>query len=445
MRLFAAGLALGALLGVGGMILFGSQEAGNGTPPASIEAAVADRPEPTEVPAEPPMLLAKEDATPATTAAEGAPFPAGEAVLRIGDAYVLGEDGVRPFADDDAEEAVDVVCQDIRYGTVLRTPHGAVRVPMPFTVGKDELSAAQVYALLADAPEDLPDRNASLTTRATSANTGIALIQSSGGRVFKVRVVELQGDPRAWKRSVRIAYAEVPVVKDGGRVLIEGQPRTAPASVAAKALLEAVKNAPRIPGDSFRSFLTGSYESLTELPEELTFQRRSYVALPEPLTTQITTTRYSGVLAEKGIARDGKLTIKSYTGVGVEGDMDGTIDVQSYAYLHIRGDVTGTINCGSYATVVIDGDVHGTIQVGSYVTLYLKGRLQDPPKNISAKGSCWSTFYFSEYHDRSVLESVPATKQITLHVRDSDLPVGKHKDVKPWREVIVGDKLWERL
>ena len=35
--------------------------------------------------------------------------------------------------------------------------------------------------------------------------------------------------------------------------------------------------------------------------------------------------------------------------------------------------------------------------------------------------------------------------QVTLHVKESDLPTGKHKKIGSWREVVVGEKVWEKL
>ena len=47
---------------------------------------------------------------------------------------------------------------------------------------------------------------------------------------------------------------------------------------------------------------------------------------------------------------------------------------------------------------------------------------------------------------RAELEAMTGDfRQVTLHVRESDLAVGKHKDIGRWREVIVGDKIWQKL
>ena len=100
-------------------------------------------------------------------------------------------------------------------------------------------------------------------------------------------------------------------------------------------------------------------------------------------------------------------------------------------------------NIKSYATVVIDGDILGTLKVRSYTDLLLRGRIIG---KLDAQGSCWSTFYFENYTSQRELEELPGNfGSVTLHVRESDLPVGKHENIGTWREVIVGDKVWERL
>ena len=65
---------------------------------------------------------------------------------------------------------------------------------------------------------------------------------------------------------------------------------------------------------------------------------------------------------------------------------------------------------------------------------------------LDMRGSCWSTFYFDGDYPSYVLEEMEGDfRQVTLHVRTSDLPRGEHEKIGTWRKVIVGAPVWERL
>ena len=392
-----------------------------------------------------PAIATTTFAQDANSATGKEPIKTGQTILRIREAYVFGQDRAVPLTDDFDEEKADLICQDIRHGISLATPHGALPVRAPFVSGRQKIQALTVFRLLKDAPLNLTNRNASIPSEPQALDAGVAVIKARNGKVYKVRVAHLHGDPRVWNRRVRIEYAVIPQAEGGGFVQLPGQPRSLPLSQASNAKLQKFRSTARVPGSGFKSFMEGEYESISKLPAKLELENRSYVALSEPLDSLIVTNAHSGVLAEQGIEKKGKIQVRSYTAVLVDGDMHGTIDVGSYAYVHIRGNLTETINCDSYATVIVDGDILGSLAVKSYVTLLLRGKIPKPKTSLHVRGSCWSTFFFDSKHTQKELLSMPATRQITLHVRESDLASGSHKNIGGWQEVIVADDAWRRL
>ncbi len=435
MRGFLVGAVVGLAIGVGAMWWL-RPEAREAPGPLNPDPIAAE-PEPARPP--PPVL----EAPSMPEAVEpGKPFPKGEAILRIGDGFVFGERHARAVGEN--VEAVDLICQDIRYGASLECPHGAASVATPFARQSDKLTSRLVFDHLLDAPLEMPARRVHAEHVLRGALSGIALVKASDGVVYKVLCTELHGNPHAFKRWVRIRYAPVEAKDGGGIVNLPGEPRVVLAGKAG--IPKAIADYPKVPGDSFRSFLKSPTGVIKNLPDKLAFKSRQSLALAEPLRTEIEFKAYSSLIAPHGIERNGKVAIRSYAGVGVIGEMAGTIDVRSYGYLHIHGDLTGTVNCQSYATVIVDGDVLGTLKLRSYVKLYVRGRLRDPARNLDVEGSCWSTFFFDGYYSRAEIEQMPGDNSVTLHVRDSDLEVGTtHRKIGTWREVIVGDKAWKKL
>jgi len=373
------------------------------------------------------------------------PFPPHEFVIAVGQAYSFGSAQVQ--AGDGPEDTFDVLCQDIRHGAILRAPHGAHDIAMPLYVpSKSLIKSAPLYAAITSAPLDLPQRDASLYPRANSKQTNLALVKGRDGTVYKLRVLSVHGDPRVWKRTARIRYEAVPQVAGGGLVDLGPPPATAKISAAEADFLNAVGRAGRVKNDNFTNWIPAGddFVSLRDLPPELEIQERSNIVLPDRLDTTIKTARRAAIAASAGIGPHGKIHVDAYTGIAVGGDMEGEIKLDSYGYVHITGDLVGTLDCDSYTTVRIDGDIRGTLKVRSYVTMYLRGRFVEPATGLDCKGSCWSTFFLEGHYDERELAALPATHQITLHIRTSDLEVGKHK-VEPWREVIVGDPFWKRL
>lgn len=435
MKLFLAGLAIGLLLGWGLTVTFsgpGPDLPKPSRPAPDVEAAQI---EPSSRSKTPPPL----NRDPAGNDDRGA-FAAGTAILMIGDRYVFGADQV--LAPGDGREG-DLLCQDIRHGASLRCPHGTIPADVPLAATGLPETPAEVATLLTDAPNTLPKRDAQLVSHSNAQQTGVVLVRADSGATYKVWLVREEPNPAALKRRVHIAYATVPT-KDGGGVL--HLPTASPLGDAAptrKDIEALVKVGSSIPGDSFARFISGSYTRLSEYPEKLELTEQQYLLVDEPLRTEVTFPRRGGLYAAAGIAPEGRVVLDSYSGVGVKGDMAGTVDVKSYGYVHITGNLTGQVNINSYATVVIDGDILGKLKVRSYTDLLLRGRIIG---KLDAQGSCWSTFYFENYTSQRELEELPGNfGSVTLHVRESDLAPGKHKDIGTWREVIVGDKVWEKL
>ena len=64
---------------------------------------------------------------------------------------------------------------------------------------------------------------------------------------------------------------------------------------------------------------------------------------------------------------------------------------------------------------------------------------------VAADASGWCTFYFQSLLGRAEVEQLAGNQQVTLHLMQSDLAPGRYTDVGQWREVIVGDPVWQRL
>ncbi|MCZ6573353.1 MAG: polymer-forming cytoskeletal protein [Planctomycetota bacterium] len=363
------------------------------------------------------------------------------AILKIGDGYVFGEPAARPG---DSSDAVDIYCQDIHGGVSLMCPHGALPAKAPMTSIGLPARAGDAAALLPDSPEELPRRNLGLRTKPAPERPGIGFVRAANGRTYKVHLVRAVHAASALERRAHIAYMEVPVVPNGGRFrlpTVGGM--KAPEPEVREAIRRALQVGRTVPGDSFARYMRGNYAVVEDLLNETELNEKRNLVVEDPFTKLVRLKRGGSFFAGAGIAPEGTVDLDSYSAVGVHGDMAGNVEVNSYGYVYIDGDLTGTVHIKSYATVVIEGDLVGTLKVRSYTDLLLRGRIRG---NLDAKGSCWSTFYLESPILQAELEALPSNfRSVTLHVRECDLPPGKHKKIGTWREVIVGDPIWQKI
>ena len=64
---------------------------------------------------------------------------------------------------------------------------------------------------------------------------------------------------------------------------------------------------------------------------------------------------------------------------------------------------------------------------------------------MDVTGSGWCTFYLQSFVGRADLERLVGNNGITVHLMQSDLAPGSHTGIGDWREIIVGDPLWQQL
>jgi len=326
-----------------------------------------------------------------------APFPDGEFTIRIGEGYRFGEQGVRAGDDPDA----DLFCQDLRYDVSLRCPHGAAPVDIPIGVLAMPKTAAELAARVADAPATMGQRDATLLVRPTKRANGVALVLAQDGSTYCLHLVRIFGSPDALKRSATIAYRKVAVREGGGVARLPTATGAPP--ITKKQVQRYIDVGVTIPGSTFSNFLRGNYRVPDTVEEDLVLTDDAYLAVSQPFDKKITFRSRGALLAAKGIAPEGHVVTRSYSGLISIGDMAGTVDVKSYSHLHITGDLTGVVNIGSYTTLIVDGDILGTVNVRNYTTMLLRGRVI---RTIDTKGSCWSTFYFESYHSNADLEAL---------------------------------------
>lgn len=441
MKAYVAGVATGAAL-VG--LLWWLAPA-----PPSGDAEVAE-PAPSPRPREPPTPVSRrrdeapepprnsrrrdepaEAASPASD--DHTPFPPGEAWLRVGEGYVFGETSARRQG-----AGGDIVCFDISGGASLQCPNGAALADTPLgAVGLPD-DAAKAAELVTDAPLTLPPGDVEITPKSNARRTGIALVRSAAGAVYRVSVAGMGYDKSVLGRSVRLRFVEVPA-REGGGVIALPSTTSAKGSTTLSELNQIIAAGAALPGDSFSHNLHGDYERISQLPAELVLKDGKYLLVEDPLATTVEFNGYSGLVAAKGIAATGLVRIRSYMGVAVRGEMAGEIDVGSYAYVHVSGNLTGKLRIRSYATVVIDGDLAGEVEAASYVTFLLRGRLLG--KLTIRTGN--SKFWFQEYMGRGAAESLGRTSSGNeLHLRTSDMANGVYKDIPGWGTVGVGEDTW---
>ena len=432
-------LVLAALLGWGGALLF--HEPLQLPPPRDLEAdarrhAAEARKTVEDVVRKIGSELAPD---PKPTVIETRRVERDTVTLAIGDRFRFSDGAVLPHG---APGDWDVACLDIRHGAALRGRHGAAPAMLAPTLGGEAPDQTACWARLEDAPLHLPERDVWVRSQPAEGRLGIAFVIDAEGAAHKIMLDELSGDPDALKRLVRLRLATVPRKDGGGIVRIAGAPTIEDLPDPMRERIDRVRNQPPIPGDSFRRHLDGSWIMTESLSADTTIERPTWLAVSAALSSTVRLETSSAIYAARGISDGGKVEVDAYAGLIVEGNLDGTVHVGSYAYVHITGNLRGRLVCDSYCTVVVEGNISGRIEIKSYVTLHLNGRFIDPERSFQAAGSCWSTFYFQRHHTAADLESFRGARQITLHVRSSDLPSGSHEGIGSWRKVIVGDPIW---
>lgn len=441
MKTFAAGVITGA--GVLALVLC---VAGDSDVPTTPCSQALDRTR--SAPIEPTTGGAPRPALPHPTlrgspsALDDPPFAPGEAWLRIGEGYVFGESFARG---QEASEGGDIRCLDIEPGISLACPYGASPALAPLSAVGMPDDPASAAVLVRDAPVDLPAQRLHLLQRVSPQQAGIGFARSRDGRCYLLHLAGLDRHCDALHRRALVRYTEVPQIAGGGELALPTVAGQQPVPVSSReGIRKALSYGRSLPsGRSFVSFIQGAYSVVENLLPETCLGDRRYLVIDAPLRSKVVFKGGGGLYAAAGIDHDGVVVLDSYSGVATAGDMGGRVDFKSYGYLYVDGDLTGTVTGGCYATIVIEGDLVGTLEVRSYTDLLLRGAISG---TLDCRGSGWCTFYFERYHSRSDLDALGrGFGGVTLHVRESDLPAGKHTDVGSWREVIVGDPLWEKL
>lgn len=360
-----------------------------------------------------------------------------ECTLRIGDGYVFGDHSVRRR---DERGVVDIYCQDIRDDVSLHCPGGCAHASPPMTgIGLPETAAAAAV-LLVDAPMALDDHTLHLSRQPTSRSAGIGFVRRQTD-TLKVWVVDIGDHPDALERTVRLGFGPVPA-RDGGGALQLPTRLGAPPAPTLQAIREAMRIGGTIPGDSFSSQMDGEFTVLGDLPPTTRLAGPAHVTVDFLSSQQVQVADGGAVFVGGRIGRDAGIVLQRGGAAGVAEDLEGRLRTDGYAFLFVGRDLLGTLDIRSYTTAVVLGDVRGTIRVRSYTNLFVRGRLLG---SLDLDGSGWCTFYFQSFLGRAEVEQLPGNRSITLHLMQSDLPPGKHQGVGKWREVIVGDRVWERL
>lgn len=363
---------------------------------------------------------------------------AAELTMHIGEGYVFGEGALR--ARDDRDQA-DLYCQDIRHGASLYCSEGAGPALAPMTaIGLPE-SAPAAARLVLDAPAVLAARNLHLVAKPTPKHPGLGFVRARDGRTFKLWLLEEVGHPDALERKVRIGFAEVQATEGGGQFQLPTQ-LGAPPAATLQNIRDAIAIGGRIPGSNFHQYLEGAFQSVGQLGAETKLREDQFVSVAELSGQKVTADRRAAIFVAGRLRADASIVLASGGAAGVGEDLEGTMRTDGYGYVFVGRDVLGTLDLRSYATATVLGDVRGKIRVRSYIDLYVRGRMLG---TLDLKGSCWSTFYFQSFLGRADLERLKGSKQVTLHLRVSDLAPGRHTDIGQWREVIVGDPVWEKL
>jgi len=368
-------------------------------------------------------------------------FPAGTAVLRIGDGLRFGEDHALPGAEG---EEVDLLCLDIHDGVSIRCPQGGETALLPLARPGGSPAPLWSYDLLFNAPAEHSKEIVLLRLKAAESESGVCFVRSRDGRSFKVVIAALHSNPHALKRSVKILYSEVPSVPGGGVVPIPGGVGSSRVeeerAVAIRKLFEAPSEIHPSYGYSHR-MKKRDFVTLGKIPESLDITGRGAYLLPEALNSTVKLGVFGLLYLEGGMTGEGRVELDSQSNVVVEGEMAGTIKCGS-GYIRIQGDLTGTVI--SSGTVVIDGDLLGTLELSGIPQVLIRGTVRDPTTAIRGNGI--PHIFIGGYTPRSQVVSFPDQSGIwSLSLAQSDIPAGKHRGISFWSQVVVGDEIWKTL
>ena len=262
MRTFLLGLL------IGGLVVWGAIVSLDDGPLPSPESSGPAGPRESEPPPErspvPPPDGLPPPVVPGETRSSFAP---GTANLRIGDWYTFGQDQA-------TDEGGDILCQDIRHGASLRCPHGTLPVDLPLGVLGLPKQSAELAALVVDAPDALPRRDAWVRSHPSDRDAGVVLIRSAAERTYKVWLVKEEPHAEALQRRVHLAWAEVPVKPGGGVARLATSKGVDVAGPTQKDIRRIIAAGRAVPGDSFADQLSGTYVRPDEWPEKLSLRKQ---------------------------------------------------------------------------------------------------------------------------------------------------------------------------
>ncbi|MEM7164836.1 MAG: hypothetical protein AAF581_05190 [Planctomycetota bacterium] len=381
-------------------------------------------------------------------------FAPGEVVLRIGDRYRFGSPTV--VADNATDTSAvkgghDLICFDLRGGRcVLGTPGGSEQVYHPRIVVGNPPTQPEVFDALLDAPDDLSEADEVTLYGSVSANerTGVVLIRARDGRVYKARIVEEERATHALDRSVVLAYAELPTVPDGGAVRMSSDVVTGVEPVADiyTALRDLRKLLGKMPGrNHYLRVNKGQLIQLDFPPHDLVVTKDRHLVLGAPLLTSLQLDHGGLIYAEAGIGRAGELRYSRNAGVVVLGEMAGNITAKSSGTICIDGNLTGVVRCQRGTTLVVFGDLYGTVHVDYRTTVVVRGEIIRDGEWLQVGRRGGGDIYLEGYYSRDRIENFPGSRAMTLHVEESDLKKGRHSRLAGFRNVVVGDRAWNKF
>jgi hypothetical protein len=431
-RTFLAGFVLGAALAAVVVLLVVRGDEPAGAPPPPAPADTRDPPAPPPGPQRPEGS--------ASAGRKEASFEPGTALLRIGEGYVFGETSARP----DAEQGeVDLLCLDIGSEILLRCPHGCAPAALPVLFSGETPGLQAAFDLVEDAPVTLRKRTAALRGNPLGLDSGVLLVGDPRGGCHKVILEHAHRDPHALRRWIRIRHAEVPRRPGGGVLKIAGAEgsRSAdkPTAEAVEDLLAPLRKLP----PQWAVYLPRGPTTIVErLPEGFVVAKSGTIVVEEAQDASFVVEEDATLVLRGGLSPDARITAKATLGLVVEGDLAGTV-VGDRTFVHVRGDLTGELT--TKKITVIDGNIYGVLRVTGIPRVLLRGRVLDPETGLVGDGI--PTFFFETYTPLAEIRRFPKRSGIwKLHVRDSDLPPGRHtKDVGMWSSVDVADPVWEAL